>query len=212
MQKWNVYGALTDNNNWQLTSLVGVHSEVSGTSAACWGRTPWGEVRMRLTSDLVLMFEHKQRPKTKKTETQFRSFTGVEISQNSSQWDWTGESYVTEGLWPSSAIPFNGWEEAEGWSGRQVVTQLVLHHRLLRREEEEMKMMERRDGLRQDRLNGDAAIRSALQNNNKPTAARKEHCLMLSDRKLCHVAPWKNDLYSSVTLNEPQLWADTQNV
>lgn len=62
MQKWNVVGALTDNNNWQLTSLVGVHSEVSGTSAACWGRTPWGKVWMRLTSDLVLMFEHKHRP------------------------------------------------------------------------------------------------------------------------------------------------------
>lgn len=183
---------------------MGVHSEVSGTSAACWGRTPWGKVRMRLTSELLFMCEHKQRPKTKKTETQFRSFTGVEISQNS-QWDWTGESYVTEGLWPSSAIPFDGWEEAEGWSGRQVVTQLVLHHCLLRREEEEMKTIERRV----DGLNGGAAIRSAIQNNNKPTAARKEHSLMMSDRKLCHVAPWKNDLYSSVTWNEPHLWDDT---
>lgn len=93
MQKWNVYVALThDNNSWQLTSLVEVHSEVSGTSAACQGRTPWREVRMRLTSDLVLIFEHKHRPKTEKnTESQFRSFTGVEISQNPSQWvlhDW----------------------------------------------------------------------------------------------------------------------------
>lgn len=43
----------------------------------------------------------------------------------------------TDALWPSSAVPFDGREETEGRSRRQVITQLVLHHRLLRQGEEE---------------------------------------------------------------------------
>lgn len=72
MQKCNVHGALTGNNNWPLwwefTAKFQVHQQPAEEEHR------EGEMRMRLTSGLVLMFEHKHRPKTKKHRNTIQIF------------------------------------------------------------------------------------------------------------------------------------------
>lgn len=101
----------------RLTFSVEGHSEVSDTSATC--------------------------SREKKTKQNYQE----------THWYWTvllDSCYLnlqpvkdSAGVWPSTIIPLDGWEQAERQSRGQVVTQLILHHSLLQ-QEEEIKMRIRR--------------------------------------------------------------------
>lgn len=155
--------------------------------------------RTRLTSDLVLMFEPS-------VNTDHNTHTNTHTVH---MIDWSGimtESTAvdrnredgTGALWPSAAVPFDGREETEGRSRRQVVTQLVLHHRLLRQGEEET--ADSMTMLSFDQPNNSRAAAAA--------AALRGLCLRISHGIWRHAAPFQNDTVIYTQLRG-QKWASS---
>lgn len=137
LSTWNTFEVLIRDNNWRLTSLAEVHSEVSSTSAAWWGGKTPCENEINLWPRVNVCTKRKHRAQTTHSHTHTVNMFDWSGTITQSTGVKTNCEDRTDALWPSTAVPFDGREETEGRSRRQVVTQLVLHYCLLQQEENE---------------------------------------------------------------------------